>query len=78
MTYEDRVRHRELVERTSALRERLAEGGGRERVTREEARELAALLEELLAQLSPERWDHMMETVAGEAARRAGVMTAMK
>lgn len=71
LTYEDRVLHRELVERTTALHERLAAGEEDDPVTRAEAREIAALLEALLAQLAPERRDRMMETMADEAARRA-------
>jgi hypothetical protein len=44
-------------------------------VTREEARELVAILEEVSEQNSPERWDHMMETIVDEAARRAGALS---
>jgi hypothetical protein len=77
MTYEERLKHRELLERAAALRERL-EGEDDARLTRREGRELAALLEEVVLQLSPDRWDHMMETIAAEAARRAGVVAVMK
>jgi hypothetical protein len=41
-------------------------------MTREEAREMAALVEELVAQVSPERWDQFMGAVVDEASRRAG------
>lgn len=78
MTYEVRLKHRELVERAAALRTRLEEGKAGEPLTREEGRELAALVEELVVQLRPERWDDLMETVAAEAARRAGAVTIMK
>lgn len=71
MTYEDRIRHQQLVERSTALQERLGEGEGRAPVTRDEARELAALVGQLVEQLSPERWDRVMETVVDEATRRA-------
>ena len=72
MNYEDRLKHRELTERSAALAEKLADGDAWEPVTREEARELAALLDEVLSQLSPERRDRLMEAVVDEAARRAG------
>ena len=72
MTYEDRLQHRELTDRTAALLERLGEGAGSEPVTREEAREVVALLDEVIGLLSPERRDRMMETVVDEATRRAG------
>jgi len=72
MTYEDRMKHRDLVERSGALVERLGEGEEWAPVTRGEARELAALVQELIGQLSPERWDHVMEAAVHEAARRAG------
>lgn len=78
MTYEVRLKHRELVERAAALRERLDGGDDDAQLTRSEGRELAALVEELIVQLRPERWDDLMETVAAEAARRAGAVTVMK
>ena len=74
MTYEDRLKHRELIERSAALAERLEEGEGRDPVSKEEARELSALIAEVLAQLSPERWDRMMEAVVDEATRRSGTL----
>ncbi len=74
MTYEDRMKHRAFVERSAALVERLGEGETWAPVTREEAREMAALLEEIVEQLSPERWDHLMEAVVDEASRRAGAL----
>lgn len=76
MTYEERVKHRELVDRVGALRERLDVGEPWAQVTREEAAELTAIVEELLVRVSPERWDHLMETVAHEASRRAGAVAA--
>ncbi|MDH3734314.1 MAG: hypothetical protein OEU54_12310 [Gemmatimonadota bacterium] len=72
MTYEDRVKHRELLERSASLAERLGEGEGWAPVTRDEARELSTLIDEVLAQLSPERWDRLMEAIVDEATRRAG------
>lgn len=78
MSYEARLKHRELVDRAAALRERLDGGDDEARLTRQEGRELAALVEELVVQLRPERWDDLMETVAAEAARRAGAVTVMK
>lgn len=78
MTYEERVRHRDLVERASRLGETLGEGEDWAPITRAEARELVAVVEEILVQLSPERWDRMMEAVADEAARRAGAMGGVK
>jgi len=71
VNYEERVRHRELVERAGELRQRLDRGEEADPVTRGEARELVALLEEILSGLAPERWDRMMESMADEAARRA-------
>ncbi len=78
MTYEERLRYRELIERTAGLRERLEEGDASAPVTREEGRELAALVQEALLKLSPERFDRMMETIVQEAARRAGTVASMK
>jgi len=72
MTYEERLRHRDLVDRSAQLRKQLGEGEERSPVTRGEARELAQIVEETLSQLSPERWDRMMEAVVEEATRRAG------
>jgi hypothetical protein len=66
------VKHRELVERSSALSDRLRDGEAWAPMTREEAREMAALVEELVAQVSPERWDQFMGAVVDEASRRAG------
>ncbi len=73
MDYEDRERYRALADRVAALRVRIEEGESRAPLTREEARELLALLELAVDRLSPERWDRLMDTVADEAARRAGV-----
>jgi len=73
MTYEDRVRHQALLDRSAALRERLSEGDPAAPVTREEARELTALVEELAERISPERWDRLMEAIVEEATRRTMV-----
>jgi len=78
MTYEQRVRHRELAERCAALRDRLAEGDSRAPATREEATELTDLLVAVLEEWSPERLDRLMETIADEAARRAGAFSPIK
>jgi hypothetical protein len=75
MTYERRVRHRELTERVTELRERLETGESWAPVTREEARELVAILENAIEQISPDLWDRMMETIVDEAARRAGALS---
>ncbi len=75
MTYEDRERHRALVERIGALRESLEAREPDAPVTLDEALELVALLEELADRLSPERMDRLMETVADEASRRAGALS---
>ncbi|MDX1577803.1 MAG: hypothetical protein R3266_04935 [Gemmatimonadota bacterium] len=75
MTYEERVKHRELVERAARLREELGSGEETAPITRAEARELAALIEETLGEISPERWDRVMQTIVEEAARRAGVLS---
>jgi len=78
MTYEERRTFRDLTDRASALRERLETGEGQGPVTREEAHAMAVLIEEILAQLSPERWDRMMENIAEEVMRRASGMAAVK
>lgn len=78
MTYEDRLKHRELVERTAALRARLEAGAPEAPLTRAEGRELAALVDEVILRLSPGRWDRLMETIAEEAARRAGALAMTK
>ena len=72
MTYEERLKHRDLLDRSAQLRERFAEGDEQSPVTRAEAQELLEILEETLAQLSPERWDRIMQAVVEEAVRRAG------
>jgi hypothetical protein len=74
MTYEDRERYRDLTDRLVALGERLQEDDPATPVTREEAREIVALLEVVAERLSPERWDHLMETVVHEVSRRAGAL----
>lgn len=75
MTYERRIRYREITERVAGLRERLEAGESWTPVTREEARELVAILEDVIEQISPERWDQVMETIVDEAARRAGALS---
>lgn len=74
MTYEERQQYRELRDRVEALEERLSRGEGEAPMTREEGRELLRLLEAAVERMSPERWDHAMEAIASEAARRAGAM----
>jgi len=76
MTYEERLQHRDLVDRSAQLRDRLGEGEEWSPLTRGEARELVQIVEETLGQLSPERWDRMMETIVEEATRRAGAAAA--
>lgn len=72
MSYEERLRHRDLLERATELRKRLELEDGDAPMRREEGRELAAILEATLTEIGPERWDRVMEAVASEAARRAG------
>ena len=76
MSYEERLRHRDLLERATDLRRRLEGDDGDSPMRREEGMELAAILEATLAEISPERWDRVMEAVASEAARRAGAAPA--
>ena len=75
MTYEDRVKHRDLVERLTRLRTRIQEGEASSPLTREEACELVAIVEETVANSNPERVDRMMETVVEEATSRAGAFS---
>lgn len=77
MNYQERLRHRDLLERVGGLKERLDEGEPWAPVTREEAREIVDLLDEALQALSPDRFDQMMEAIAAEAARRAGAQGAL-
>ena len=70
MNYEERLRHRDLNDRAARLRERLGEGDDTEPLTRGEGRELAMIVEETLALISPERWDRVMEMIVDEATRR--------
>lgn len=72
MTYLERKKYRALRGRVEALRDELEEGAPDEPLTREEAREIVAVLDAIMDRMSPDRWDHMMEVVAEEAARRAG------
>ena len=75
MTYEERLKHQDLVERSARLKEALGEGDEAQSMTRAEARELTELVEEILALISPERWDRLMQTVVEEATRRAGAVS---
>lgn len=77
MTYEERQKHRELLDRSASLREAL-EGADDGQVTRAQARELLGIVEETLEQLSPERWDRVMETILDEASRRMGSIALIK
>ena len=72
MNYEDRLRHRDLTDRATRLRERLEADKGAAPLRGEDGRELVALVEETLALISPERWDRVMEMIVDEAARRSG------
>ncbi|WP_419948724.1 hypothetical protein [Candidatus Palauibacter sp.] len=72
MSYEERLRHRDLLGRATDLRRRLERRDADSPMRREEGLELVAILEATLAEISPERWDRVMEAVASEAARRAG------
>ena len=74
MTYEDRERHHALVERMATLRESLEAREPDAPVTRDEALELVAFLEEIADRLSPQRMDRLMETIVDEASRRAGAL----
>ena len=76
MSYEERLRHRDLVERATDLRRRLELEDGDTPMRRDEGRELAAILEATLTEIGPERWDRVMEMIASEAARRAGAAPA--
>ena len=51
--YEERLRHRDLLERATDLRRRLELEDGDSPMRREEGAELAALLEATLAEISP-------------------------
>ena len=72
MSYEERLRHQDLLQRATDLRRGLEGGDADSPMRREEGLKLAAILEATLAEVSPERWDRVMEAVASEAARRAG------
>ena len=78
MTYEERVQHRDLVDRAAELRQALGEGDDWAPITRAEARDLMAIVEETLIQISPERFDRLMQTIVEEAARRAGAMVVVE
>lgn len=76
MTYEERVQHRDLLDRAAELRQSLQSGEDWTPVTRAEARELVSIVEETLAQISPERWDRVMQTIVEEVSRRAAMSPA--
>ncbi len=72
MTYKDRQQFKELKQRVEELRESLEGGVSSDPVSREEAAALLAILDGVLDRVSPQQWDRTMETIAHEAARRAG------
>lgn len=72
MTYEERQRYRQLRDEVEELRDRLDEGEPDRPVTRGEAIEILDLVDAAIERMSPERWDHALDAVAREAARRAG------
>lgn len=74
MTYEDRQKYRALVEGLAELEARLAEGEPDAPLSREEGLELLGLLKLASERMSPERLDGLMDTIAQEAARRAGAL----
>jgi hypothetical protein len=78
MTYQERQQYREQRETLEELRERLATGDPAAPITRAEALELLALIEQLSERLSPERWDRTLELVAEEAARRADLLASRR
>lgn len=78
MTYLERKKYRMLRGRAEELRESLEEGDPDAPLTRGEALEMLELVNEALERMSPDRWDHLMEVVAEEAARRAGKLASMR
>lgn len=74
MTYEERQRYRELRDELEALRQELSDADPSQPLSRGEALRLISLIDAALDGVSPERWDHLMEVVAGEVARRVGGM----
>lgn len=72
MTYEERQRYRQLRDEVDRLRGELRQGDAGEPLTRGEAVELLDLIDAAIERMSPERWDHALDAVAREAARRAG------
>lgn len=72
MTYEERQRYRQLRDEVERLRGELLEGDPEEPLTRGEAVELLDLVDAAIERMSPERWDHALDAVVREAARRAG------
>ena len=78
MTYEDREHYRKLVEGIAELRERLATGNSEVPMSREEALGLLDVLERVAERTSPECWDRLMDTIADEAARRAGALALVR
>ena len=72
MTYEERQRYRKIRDEVDRLREELGKGAPDEPLTRGEALEILELVDAAIKRMSPERWDHALDAVAREAARRAG------
>lgn len=72
MTYEERQRYRKIRDDVERLREELGEGDPDQPLTRGEALEILELVDAAVERMSPERWDHALDAVAREAARRAG------
>lgn len=75
MTYEERQRYKRLRDEIEELRLRLDEGDPERPLTRGEAMEILDLVDAAIERMSPERWDHALDAVAREAARRAGSET---
>ena len=73
MTFEERQQFKELQQTVADIRARLAEEDAT--LERTDALALLDVVEYLFGRMSPERWDHMMETIADEAARRAEALT---
>ena len=72
MTYEERQRYRQLRDEVEELRDRLDDADPDRPLTRGEAMEILDLVDAAIERMSPERWDHALDAVAREAARRAG------
>lgn len=78
MTYLERKKYRKLRSRVEELRAELERGDAERPLTRGEALEMLDLMNETLERMGPDRWDHLMEVVAEEAARRAGQLASMR